>query len=233
MMPAVLSGLEVPARADVVLKMNGDNPNRVLVVDDSRIVRELLAAHLRSNHFAAGTADVAEAARVLESSAGATVVLLNVTGPEGTARITRLARPARRVNVVAYGVDDSEEAVLACFEAGAAGYLPLDGGLMELYRRSHALLHVSWTEGVPQVLFEAFASALPVVATAVGGVPEAVGDDALLVTPGDAEGPMRALERIAHDAELRERLVAGGLQRARSHTLESETARVARFMATR
>lgn len=117
--------------------------------------------------------------------------------------------------------------------ADLVGYLPLDSGLMDLYRRSHALLHVSWTEGVPQVLFEAFAGALPVVATAVGGVPETVGDDALLVAPGDAEAPARALERIADDAQLRDRLVAGGLERARSHTLEAETTRVARFMATR
>ena len=45
------------------------------------------------------------------------------------------------------------------------GYLPLDGGLLDLYRGADALLHVSWTEGVPQVLLEAFAAGLPVVAT--------------------------------------------------------------------
>lgn len=116
--------------------------------------------------------------------------------------------------------------------AELVGYLPLDAGLMDLYRRSHALLHISWTEGVPQVLFEAFASTLPIVATAVGGVREAVGDDALLVPPGGAGEPTRALERIADDEELRDRLVTGGLERARSRTLEAETARVARFMAT-
>ena len=69
------------------------------------------------------------------------------------------------------------------------GYVPIDGGLLELYRSSHAFLHVSWTEGLPQTLFEAFAAGLPVVATAVGGVPAAVGDAALLVEPGDAGPP--------------------------------------------
>ena len=111
-----------------------------------------------------------------------------------------------------------------------AGYVPVDGGLAELYRTSHALLHVSWTEGVPQILFEAFAAGLPVVATAVGGVPMAAGDDALLVPPGDAQAPVAALEAVAGDGALRDRLVRGGLERARRHTIEAECARVAAFM---
>ena len=103
--------------------------------------------------------------------------------------------------------------------------------LAELYRSSHALLHVSWTEGLPQVLFEAFAAGLPVVATEVGGVPAAVGDAALLVPPGDAEAPARALDRIATDPALRERLTEAGLARVREHTLEAEARRVAEFLA--
>ena len=113
------------------------------------------------------------------------------------------------------------------------GYVPLDGGLAELYEKSHALLHVSFTEGVPQILFEAFAAGLPVVATAVGGVAEAVGDDALLVQPGDAETPASALRRLTEEPELRARLVAGGLERARASTLEAECARVAAFLEDR
>ncbi|MGH2968350.1 MAG: glycosyltransferase, partial [Solirubrobacteraceae bacterium] len=66
------------------------------------------------------------------------------------------------------------------------GYVPLDDGLLDLYRQSHAFLHVSWTEGVPQVLFEAFAGRVPVVATDVGGVKEAAGGAALVVPAGDA-----------------------------------------------
>ncbi len=59
--------------------------------------------------------------------------------------------------------------------ADLLGYVPITGGLLDVYRSSHAFLHVSWTEGLPQTLFEAFAAGLPVVATAVGGVPDAVG----------------------------------------------------------
>ncbi|HEV7614843.1 MAG TPA: glycosyltransferase [Solirubrobacterales bacterium] len=111
------------------------------------------------------------------------------------------------------------------------GYLPVDQGLMEVYRRSHALLHVSWTEGVPQVLFEAFAARLPVVATAVGGVPEAAGDAALLVPPGDADAAASALASIGRDGDKRERLIASGLRKVESMTLERQARAAIEFLA--
>jgi glycosyltransferase involved in cell wall biosynthesis len=120
------------------------------------------------------------------------------------------------------GVEDAAE---------LRGYVPLDGGLMDVYRECDLLLHVSWTEGYPQVIAEAFAAGLPVVATAVGGVAGAAGDAALLIPPGDAEAAAQALERVAGDAGLRARLVEGGLERARAQTLEAETGRVARFLS--
>jgi glycosyltransferase involved in cell wall biosynthesis len=130
--------------------------------------------------------------------------------------------PDLRVRLAELGVGERAE---------LRGYVPIDGGLTELYRDSHALLHVSWTEGVPQILFESFAAGLPVVATAVGGVAETVGEDALLVPPGDPDAAAAALARIGSDAELRRRLSRGGLERVRRHTLEAECARVVEFMA--
>ena len=66
------------------------------------------------------------------------------------------------------------------------GYVGIDAGLREAYERADAFLHVSWTEGMPQVLIEAFAARLPTVATDVGGVAALADDAALLVAPGDA-----------------------------------------------
>ena len=111
------------------------------------------------------------------------------------------------------------------------GYIPLDGGLMDLYRSADALLHVSWTEGVPPVLVEAFAARLPVVATAVGGVAEAVGEAALLIPPGDPDAAARAIERIGTEDGLAERLAERGAERVQTRTLEAESARVAAFLA--
>jgi glycosyltransferase involved in cell wall biosynthesis len=112
------------------------------------------------------------------------------------------------------------------------GYVPIDGGLLDLYRNSHLFLHVSLTEGFPQVLVEAFASGLPSVATAVGGVPAAAGDAALLIEPRDARAAVDALERIAGDPQLRSRLIEAGLQRAGEGTLEASSQRLADFLAT-
>jgi glycosyltransferase involved in cell wall biosynthesis len=113
------------------------------------------------------------------------------------------------------------------------GYVPIDGGLHQLYRHSHLFLHVSLTEGFPQVLVEAFAAGLPAVATAVGGVPAAARDAALLIPPDDAAAAAHALRRLADEPALRRRLVAHALRRAEASTLERETARVVEFLAAR
>jgi glycosyltransferase involved in cell wall biosynthesis len=109
------------------------------------------------------------------------------------------------------------------------GYVPHDR-LAEEYRDAHAMAHVSWTEGLPQVLYEAFAAALPVAATDVGGVRAAVGDAALLAPPGEPALIAELLARLGRDEELRARLVRKGLALAREHTIESESARVAEFI---
>jgi glycosyltransferase involved in cell wall biosynthesis len=110
------------------------------------------------------------------------------------------------------------------------GYVPHDAGLAEVYREAHALAHVTWTEGLPQILYEAFAARLPVVATDVGGIREAVGDAAILVAPGDPDGIAAGLAEVGQDAALRDRLVERGLEVVRAHTLESESERAAKFI---
>jgi glycosyltransferase involved in cell wall biosynthesis len=68
------------------------------------------------------------------------------------------------------------------------------------------------------------ATGLPVVATRVGGTPEVVrsGETGLLVDAGDRGGLAAALETLARDADLRERLGARGREVARAEfTLEA------------
>ena len=127
-----------------------------------------------------------------------------------------------RERLRAYGLDDHVE---------MRGFVPAGPSLRVLYRASDFLLHVSFTEGVPQVLFEAFAAGLPVVATDVGGVAAVAGDAALLVAPDDAPMAARALRQLADDRELCTRQFARGLEIAREHTREKQCLRVAEFLA--
>ena len=110
--------------------------------------------------------------------------------------------------------------------ADLRGYVPVDGDLSQLYRDSHLFLHVSWTEGFPQVLLESFAAALPVVATAVGGLEGWVGGASMLVPAGDAGAAAAALRRLADDAELRARVIANARRFVEQHTVAAECQRV-------
>jgi glycosyltransferase involved in cell wall biosynthesis len=113
------------------------------------------------------------------------------------------------------------------------GYVANGQPLWDVYRASHAFLHVSLTEGHPQVFFEAEAAGLPIVATDVGGVSIALdhGTRGLLVPPRDAPAAIGALERLASDPGLREQLIRAGLDHMESETLEAHLDKVAAFFA--
>lgn len=104
--------------------------------------------------------------------------------------------------------------------------------LWQQFRSSRVFLHVSQTEGLPQVLFEAEAAGLPIVATDVGGVASALGhgERGLLISPGDAEAAASALERLKTDEELRRKLIIASLAHAREETLDAQLERVASFL---
>lgn len=82
--------------------------------------------------------------------------------------------------------------------------------VLRLFRAADAVLLSSAWENFPHTVVEALAVGAPVVATAVGGIPEVVrdGENGLLVPPGDAAGLAAAMRRIVDDVHLRERLAA-------------------------
>jgi glycosyltransferase involved in cell wall biosynthesis len=76
-----------------------------------------------------------------------------------------------------------------------------------LYADADAFCLPSFAEGVPTVLMEAMASALPVVATRVMGVPELVENGCgLLVSPARPDALAEALARLVDDPQLRREL---------------------------
>jgi glycosyltransferase involved in cell wall biosynthesis len=80
-------------------------------------------------------------------------------------------------------------------------------------------------EGMPNVILEAMAASLPVVATAVGAVPEMIEDgrEGLLVPPGDSGSFAAALHRLARNGDLRRVMGARGRERAGKHFRSEET----------
>ena len=63
----------------------------------------------------------------------------------------------------------------------------------------------SHTEGMPNVVMEAMACGLPVIATAVGGLPEAVGDcdGVILVPPENIDELEKTITKIINDNQLK------------------------------
>jgi len=81
------------------------------------------------------------------------------------------------------------------------------------------LVFSSLWEGLPVALLEGMAAARPVVATAVGGIPEVVVADKsdFLVPPGDPNALSQACLRLASDPAARRSMGRAGLEQVRAH----------------
>jgi glycosyltransferase involved in cell wall biosynthesis len=66
----------------------------------------------------------------------------------------------------------------------------------------------------PLTVVESMLVGTPMVAFAVGGVPDQLGDAGLLVVPGDVAGFARAVERLVRDTDARRELGAAAQRRA-------------------
>jgi glycosyltransferase involved in cell wall biosynthesis len=90
---------------------------------------------------------------------------------------------------------------------------------LSLMRAADIFLLTSDFEGLPNVLLEAQAVGLPIVATKVGGVPEAVIEDetALLAPKGDGQTLTKHCRILLEDAELRRRMGETGKKFVSGH----------------
>lgn len=131
------------------------------------------------------------------------------------------AVPQARLLLCGDGQRDETRALVATLGLQASVDLP---GWVDARERA-ALLDTatvfvlpSHAEGLPMSLLEAMAHGAPVVATAVGGIPEAVRDgvDGVLVAPGDTGALAAAVLGLLADPDARMRLGAAGRERVRT-----------------
>jgi two-component system, NarL family, nitrate/nitrite response regulator NarL len=98
---------------------------RLLIIDDTCLYREGLAAILGREEWVATTRAAADADGAFHEldAFQPDVVLLNMATVDSAAILHAVVRMAPAVRVVALAVSDKEEEVIACAEAGVAGYL--------------------------------------------------------------------------------------------------------------
>ncbi len=106
----------------------------------------------------------------------------------------------------------------------------LGDDLVEAYARADAFVLPSDKEGMPLVVLEAMAAALPVVATDVPGTAELLGGIGLLAEPEPA-ALAAAIDTLAGDAALRERLGRRSAEAARGYSWDAVAARVEQVYA--
>jgi glycosyltransferase involved in cell wall biosynthesis len=149
--------------------------------------------------------------------AGGPPTLLYVAGPNNTTKgiaellpaflSLRERYPGLRLRVVG----DPPEGIAG--EAGVeiVGRVPRQA-MPDEYRRCDLFVLPTLSDNTPVTLMEAMACGLPVVATAVGGIPELVvpGVTGRLVPPGDTPALAAAMEGLLADKDARGRMGAAG-----------------------
>lgn len=114
---------------------------------------------------------------------------------------------------------------------GVGAHVEIRGGLEGVWSvlsASDLVAVPSLNEGMGRVLVEAMALVLPVVASAVGGIPTVVagGETGLLVPPGSPEALAQAVIELAKDPERRERMGEAGRRRAEEFSLQVMEGRI-------
>ncbi len=134
--------------------------------------------------------------------------------------VRRVADEGLDVRFVAVGRGPLEAEIHARHrELGLGDHLQLLGerdDVLRLLAGSDVFLLASWQEGLPVSLMEATSMGMPIIATAVGGVPQIITDgvDGLIVPPGEPDLLAGAVRRLASDPELRARLGTGAKERS-------------------
>ena len=137
------------------------------------------------------------------------------------------ARDGSRPTLVALGLDREIDPIPGV-DVVAVPFTDGRESVVRHYQAADVYVHAARAENLPITILEAMACGLPVVASAVGGIPELVveGETGLLVPRGDAGALADALAGLLGDAERRAALGRAGRARVLEHfTLSREADR--------
>ena len=90
--------------------------------------------------------------------------------------------------------------------------------LPTFYRQAEMLVYPSLYEGFGLPPVEAMACGTPVITSNTTGLPEAVGEAAMMIDPTSTEEIAVAMARLLDDASLRQRLQRAGIEKAKEFT---------------
>jgi len=117
--------------------------------------------------------------------------------------------------------DDIESQIKECGIEQNVQLIGVTKNVHEYLRQSDAFVLSSNFEGLPISILEAMATGLPIIATAVGGIPNIVSnlENGILIQKGDINALVGAIIKIATDEKLRLRMAEASVNKAKLYDI--------------
>ena len=182
--------------ADRLLAVSGDLAEKAAAI--SGIHAEVLTAGVeRSFEFAVPPRTETRARLGIPDDAFMVVFVGNHIQKKGMEELWQAAGSRPDIRFVTAGIGPWRDRLAALDNVTALGPVQNDE-VFALMQAADMMCLPSYSEGMPNVVLEAGAIGLPVVATRVGGIPEVIGEDerGLLVPAGDAGALGRAIDAV-------------------------------------
>jgi glycosyltransferase involved in cell wall biosynthesis len=108
------------------------------------------------------------------------------------------------------------------------GYIPFGKRLLKEYSSNDVLIFPSFSEGLPQVVLEAMARGVIVIATRVGGLTNLIkdGENGFLFEPGDKKGLLKIIREIQTNELPLLTIRKNGINTAKKYSFEKQATKI-------